>query len=257
MTGLAVAGGAVLGLMIGSFLNVVVYRVPLGRSIASPPSACPSCGSRIRPYDNVPVVSWLLLRGKCRDCSAPISIRYPLVEAGTAGAFAGVALVVGVSWALPAYWTATATALALALVDFDHKRIPNAILFPGLAATWVLLVPGSLLDGDAWALARAAGGAAGYFGLLLVVAVAARGGFGFGDVKLALLLGTFLAHRSWEALIVGVFAGFVVGGVLGGALLLARRAGRRDTMPFGPAMVIGAAVALAWGTAIADWYLGR
>ena len=255
MTGLVVAGGAILGLMVGSFLNVVVYRVPLGRSIVSPPSACPSCESRIRPRDNVPVVSWLLLRGRCRDCSAPISARYPLVEAATAGAFAGVALVVGAVWVLPAYWVATATALALALVDLDHRRIPNAILFPGLGLSWLLLVPGALLDGDPWGLARAAGGAAAYFGLLLVVALVARGGFGFGDVKLALLLGTFLAHRSWESLVVGVFGGFVVGGLIGGALLLARRAGRKDAMPFGPAMVLGAALALVWGTAIADWYL--
>ena len=184
-------------------------------------------------------------------------MRYPLVEAGTAAAFAGVALAIGSSWALPAYWAATATALALALVDLDHKRIPNAILFPGLAVSWALLIPGTLADGDPWALARAAGGAAAYFGLLLVVALAARGGFGFGDVKLALLLGTFLAHRSWEVLAVGVFAGFAVGGLLGALLLATRRAGRKDAMPFGPAMVVGAAVALAWGMTIADWDLGR
>jgi leader peptidase (prepilin peptidase)/N-methyltransferase len=257
VTAVLVIGGAVLGLMIGSFLNVVVYRVPLGRSIVSPPSACPSCASRIRARDNVPVLSWLILRGRCRDCAAPISARYPLVEAGTAGAFAGVAGVVGPVWVLPAYWVATATAIALALVDLDHRRIPNAILFPGLAISWLLLVPGSLIDGDPWGLVRAAGGAAAYFGLLLVVALAARGGFGFGDVKLALLLGTYLAYRDWETLAVGVFGGFVVGGVAGGFLLLSRRAGRKDAMPFGPAMVIGAAVALVWGTAIADWYLHR
>ncbi len=257
MTALLVAGGAILGLVIGSFLNVVVYRVPLGRSIVSPPSACPVCNAPIRPRDNIPVLSWLLLRGRCRDCRATISIRYPLVEAGTAGAFVGVALLMGASWALPAYWVATAAAIALALVDLDHKRIPNAILFPALAGCWALLIPGALMEGDPWALARAGGGAAVYFGFLLVIALGARGGFGFGDVKLALLLGTVLAYRSWEVLAIGVFAGFVIGGILGAVLLATRRAGRKDAMPFGPAMVIGAGVALVWGSALADWYLGR
>lgn len=257
MTVLLVAGGAVLGLMIGSFLNVVVYRVPAGMSVVRPPSACPNCRNPIRPRDNIPVFSWLLLRGRCRDCRAPISARYPLVEAGTSAAFAGMALLVGQSWTLPAYWVATAVAIALTLVDIDHRRIPNAILFPGLAAAWVLLIPGALADGDPWSLARAAGGAAAYFGLLLLIAVAARGGFGFGDVKLALLLGTFLGHCSWEALVVGVFGGFLVGGLIGAGLLVMRRLGRKDAMPFGPAMVIGAALALVWGAAIADWYLGR
>ncbi|MBU1494466.1 MAG: prepilin peptidase [Actinobacteria bacterium] len=257
MTGMLAGGGAVLGLVIGSFLNVVVYRVPLGKSIVSPPSACPTCQSPIRPRDNIPVLSWLILWGRCRGCRNPISARYPLVEAGTAAAFAGVALLVGGSWALPAYWVATATAIALGLVDLDHQRIPNAILFPGLVACWALLIPGSLMDGDPWSLARAAGGAGAYFGLLMMVALAARGGFGFGDVKLALLLGTVLAHRSLEVLAVGVFAGFVIGGILGGALLAPRRAGRKDAMPFGPAMVLGAAAAMVWGTALADWYLGR
>jgi len=251
------AASAVLGLMIGSFLNVVVYRVPLGLSIVRPPSACPSCSTPIRSRDNIPLISWLLLRGKCRDCANPISARYPLVEAGTAGAFAGIALIVGESWTLPAYWAATAVSIALALVDIDRKRIPNAILFPGLAMGWALLVAGAIADGDAWSLLRAAGGAGCYFALLLVIAVAARGGFGFGDVKLAFLLGTFLAHQSWDVLFVGVFAGFVVGGVLGAALLVARRLGRKDAMPFGPAMVIGAALALIWGEAIVGWYLGR
>ncbi|MCJ7724913.1 MAG: prepilin peptidase [Acidimicrobiia bacterium] len=257
MTVILVAGGAVLGLMIGSFLNVVVYRVPLGKSVVHPPSACPNCHAPIRPRDNIPVVSWLLLRGRCRDCGNPISPRYPLVEAGTSAAFAGVALLVGESWTLPAYWVAAAVAIALALVDLDHRRIPNAILFPGLAAVWALLVPGALADGDPWSLARAAGGAAAYFGLLLVIAVAARGGFGFGDVKLALLLGTFLAHRSWEALSVGVFGGFLIGGLIGAGLLLVRRLGRKDAMPFGPAMVMAAGLAVVWGEPIVTWYLGR
>ncbi|MCB2224685.1 MAG: prepilin peptidase [Actinobacteria bacterium] len=243
--------------MIGSFLNVVVYRVPEGMSVVSPPSACPSCGTPIRPRDNVPVLSWLLLRGRCRACGDRISARYPLVEAGTAAVFAGLAVMVGESWTLPAYWAGAATALALALVDLDRQRIPNAILFPGLAVSWVLLAAGALADGAPWPLARAAAGAGGYFAVLFLIAVAARGGFGFGDVKYALLLGTFLGHRSWDALVVGVLAAFVAGGLAGAALLALRRLGRRDAMAFGPAMLVGAVVGLVWGAAIAGWYLGR
>jgi len=251
-----IGAGAILGLMIGSFLNVVIYRVPLGKSIVSPPSACPGCDTPIRPRDNLPVVSWILLRGRCRHCGTGISIRYLLVEAGTGTAFALLALGIGESWTLPAYWWAAAVSIALALIDLDHKRIPNAVLFPGIAVGSVLLAAGAIADGAAGSLPRALAGGAGYFGLLLLIALAARGGFGFGDVKLGALLGIFLAYRSWSVLAVGVFGGFVVGGVASVALLVARRVGRRDAVPFGPSMVIGAGIALAWGRAIADWYLG-
>jgi len=122
VTGVLVAGGAILGLMIGSFLNVIIYRVPLGKSIVRPPSACPDCQNPIRPRDNIPVLSWLILRGRCRDCGEPIAIRYPLVEVGTAGAFAGVTLVLGASWTLPAYWVATATAPIDIDAGTQHRR---------------------------------------------------------------------------------------------------------------------------------------
>jgi leader peptidase (prepilin peptidase)/N-methyltransferase len=231
--------GAVVGLVVGSFVNVVAYRVPQGLSVVRPPSACPACGHRIRPRDNVPVVGWLLLRGRCRDCGSGISIRYPLVEAGTGAIFA-----------------LTGVAVTLTLTDLDLQRIPNRILVPGTMVGWVLLSGGAVLDGDASALLRALGGGAGYFGLLFLVALAARGGFGFGDVKLAFLLGSFLAYRSWEALLVGGFAAFAIGGLVALALLALRRAGRKDAIAFGPSMVAGAAVGLAWGERIAEWYLG-
>jgi leader peptidase (prepilin peptidase)/N-methyltransferase len=251
-----VVAGGVLGLLIGSFLNVVAYRIPLDQSVVDPPSACPACGHRIRPLDNIPVVSWLLLRGRCRDCGAPISPRYAIVEISTAAIFAVAAVIIGSAWVLPAYWWFAGVSITLVLTDLDHQRIPNRILFPGFIVGAVLLTIGALLDGDAGALGRAAGGAAGYFGLLLGIAVAARGGFGYGDVKLAALLGLFLAYRSWETLVVGVFAAFVVGGLVSIGLLIARRAGRKDAIAFGPALVVGAFVAIAWGDAIADWYVG-
>jgi leader peptidase (prepilin peptidase) / N-methyltransferase len=256
MTPMLVAAGVVAGLLVGSFVNVVAYRVPRGLSVVRPRSACPACGHEIRARDNLPVVSWVLLRGRCRDCGGPISRRYPLVETGTAAAFAGLAALVGATWMLPGYWWAAGAAIALTLTDLDYRRIPDRILVPGIVGSGVLLALGSLLEGDPWAILRALAGGAAYFGLLLLVALAARGGFGFGDVKLGLLLGLVLAHHSWSALLVGAFAAFALGGLAAVALLAARRVRRKDAIPFGPAMVAGAGLALAVGDAVARWYLG-
>lgn len=255
MQQLTVAGSAVVGLLVGSFLNVVAHRIPAGVRVTTPPSACPSCGHRIRPYDNVPVVSWLLLRGRCRDCRAPISIRYPLGEAGTAVLFALTAALIGPSWVLPAFLWFAAVVEVLVIIDLAHKRIPNRILYPGTAVALVLLAAGAVAEGEASALLRGLAGGAGYFGLLLLVAIVARGGFGFGDVKLAFLLGLFAAYRSWESLFVSVVMAFLVGGLISIVLLVARRAGRRDAIPFGPALAVGVAIGIAAGIPIADWYL--
>lgn len=255
-TALAALLGGFLGLLVGSFLNVVAFRVPKGLSVVRPASACPGCRTPIRARDNVPIVSFFLLRGRCRDCGASISLRYPLVEAGTAALFAATALLIGARAVLPAYWWAVAVAVALALTDLDVRRIPNRILYPGTAVAAVLLAAGALLDGEPGALLRALAGGAAYFGFLLLVALAARGGFGFGDVKLAFLLGMFLAHASWSVLVVGVFASFLAGGGAALVLLLARRAKRGDAIPFGPAMIAGAFLAMAVGERAADWYLG-
>lgn len=247
--------GALLGLLVGSFVNVVAYRVPQGMSVVRPPSACPACGHPIRARDNLPVLGWIVLRGRCRDCGTGISVRYPLVEAGTGAAFALLGVLLGASWVVPAYWWFAAVAITLTLTDLDVQRIPNRILFPGTVVAAMLLATGSALDGELGSLARAGGGAGAYFGLLFIVALVARGGFGFGDVKLAVLLGGFLAYRSWEALVVGIFAAFLIGGVVAAVLLITRRAGRKSAIAFGPSMVAGAAVALAWAAPIADWYL--
>jgi leader peptidase (prepilin peptidase)/N-methyltransferase len=251
-----VFAGAVLGLLVGSFLNVVAYRVPEGKSVIRPASACPACETPIAPRDNIPILSWILLRGRCRSCGAVISVRYALVEASTAAVFAAAAVVLGAVWVLPAYWWFAGVCITLVLTDLDHQRIPNRILFPGLVVGGVLLAAGALADGDISSFLAALGGGAAYFALLFVIAIAARGGFGFGDVKLAALLGLFLAYRSWETLFVGVFAAFLVGGLVSVGLLIARRAGRKDAIPFGPALVAGAFIAVAWGDAIAEWYIG-
>jgi len=252
---LAVVGGAVLGLIVGSFLNVVAHRVPGGRSVVRPPSACPNCQTPILPRDNIPVLSWFLLRGKCRACSAPISVRYPLVEALSAVLFAVTPAVVGVTWALPAYWWFVGVSLVLILTDLDHHRIPNAILYPGLGVGATLLGIGAALEGDLGAFGRGLGGGFSYFAFLLVVALVAKGGLGFGDVKLAGLLGLFTAYESWGVLAVSVFAAVFIGGVVAVGLVVAGRKGRKDVIPFGPPMVVGAYVALVLGEQIVDWYL--
>lgn len=246
---------AVLGLLVGSFLNVVVWRVPRGESVVRPPSHCPGCDTPIRPRDNVPVVSWLLLRGRCRDCSAPISPRYPLVELGTAVAFAVMALAIGFEPELPAFLYLAAIGVALCLIDIDVKRLPNAIVLPSYVVAAALLGVAAAVD-DAWDdLLRAGLGMVALYGFYFLLALIYPRGMGFGDVKLAGVLGLYLGWLGWAEVIAGAFLGFLFGGVVGGALMLGRRAGRKSMIPFGPFMLAGALVAIIWGGALADLYL--
>lgn len=249
----------VFGALIGSFLNVVVWRVPQGLSIVRPASACPNCGHEIAWYDNIPIVSWLVLGGKCRQCKAPISARYPLVEAGTAIAFALVvwAAYLGVypMALVPAllYWAAIG--IALTLIDFDHHRLPNVIVLPSYIVTAVLLVLASVLSGDYGRLLSAAIGCAALYGLYWILAIAYPGGMGFGDVKLAGALGMLLGWLGWAPLIVGAFSAFLLGGLIGALLMIGRRATRKSRIPFGPFMIVGAAVGVFAGAGIAEFYL--
>jgi leader peptidase (prepilin peptidase) / N-methyltransferase len=244
------------GLAIGSFVNVVAYRVPLKRSVLSPRSQCPNCQHPISWRENIPVVSWILLRGRCSECGAGISARYLVVEVSTAVVFAGTAAVIGIEPVLPAYLWFAGVTITLVLTDIDHKLIPNRILYPGIIVGAVLLVGGALISGDSRSAVRAllAGGA--YFGALLVIAlVAPAGGFGFGDVKLAVLLGLFTGYLGWGHVSVAFFFAFLLGGVLSILLLLTGLKGRKDAIPFGPYLVLGAYVAIVAGDNILDWYL--
>lgn len=250
---------AVVGLLIGSFLNVVVWRVPRGESVVSPPSACPACGTGIRRRDNVPVLSWLVLRGRCRDCSAPISARYPLVEAATAVVFALTAWVIGPQWELLAFLWLAGAGIALVLIDLDVHRLPDAIVLPSYGVVVALLALASLNPGgesDWGALVRAGAGGAILFVAYFLMAVAYPGGMGFGDVKLAGVLGLALGWLGWGALVVGAFSAFLLGGLYSLVLLVLGRAGRRTGIPFGPWMVAGAAVGVAVGEPIWAAYLG-
>lgn len=174
----------------------------------------------------------------------------------SAGLFAGTAAAIGDRWVLPAYLWFVSVIFVLTLTDVDRKLIPNRILFPGFGVGAALLSAGSVLDGDAADLLRALGGSAVFFGFLLVVALAARGGFGMGDVKLGAMLGAFLAYEGWDVLFVGAAVAFVLGGVVSLVLLVTRIKSRRDAIPFGPYLVVGAYVAVVAGAEIADWYAG-
>jgi leader peptidase (prepilin peptidase)/N-methyltransferase len=258
---------AVIGLVIGSFLNVVVWRVPRGESVVSPPSACPACGTPIGARDNIPVLGWLLLRGRARCCGTSISPRYPIVEATTAVAFGLIAWWLGPSWALPAWLYLAAISIALTLIDIDHHRLPNAITYPSYLVGAVLLAVGSLVDGDAPAgggadqLLRAGAGAVAllvFYGLVwfLAAVIYSKPAFGLGDVKLSGILGGYLAWLGWGELVVGAFAGFLLGAVGGVLLMAVGSAGLKTRIPFGPYMIAGAWLAVFLGGPLTDWYLG-
>lgn len=259
----------VFGAAIGSFLNVVIHRVPLGVSIVRPPSACAACSAPVRPYDNIPIISWLVLRGRCRDCAAPFSIRYPLIELVTALAFAAIAGVqlsalfattsmtdaLGVLLVTIALLYFASISIALAAIDLDTHRLPDAIVLPAYPVLGVLLTTAAILLGDLESAARAAAGAgilfAGYFALALI----SPRGMGMGDVKLAGVIGLVLGWFGWPALVVGALAAFLLGGLVGVALIVARRASRNTGIPFGPWMLGGAWVGILLGEPIARGYL--
>jgi leader peptidase (prepilin peptidase)/N-methyltransferase len=249
-----VLGSALLGLLIGSFLNVVIHRVPRGESVVQPASACPACGTTIRARDNVPVLGWLLLRGRCRACSAPISPRYPLVEAGTAGLFALMTLRFGWDSALPAYLYLMAAGLALALIDLDCKRLPDVLTLPSYPVAAALLGLGALLGSDSGHFVRALLGGLAMFAVYFAICFAYPAGMGFGDVKLAGVLGMYTAWLGWGAWAVGLFLGFFLGGLFGIVLIAVKKGGRKTAVPFGPFMLLGALVAVLAGPELAAGY---
>ncbi|MEO5832174.1 MAG: prepilin peptidase [Nakamurella sp.] len=248
---------ALLGLVIGSFLNVVIHRVPAAASLVRPGSHCPSCDHPIRARHNVPVLGWLVLRGRCADCRTPISVRYPLVELTTAVLFAAVAwrlAELDLLAALPAFLYFTAMGISLTMIDLDVRRLPNAIVYPSYLVLAALLVTAAVSAHDPAALLRAGVGAAvlflGYFALAFLYPA----GMGFGDVKLAGIIGGVLGFLGYPVLLVGAFAAFFIGALVGIAKLLAGR-GRTDrSLAFGPSMITGALLAIFVGPSVADLY---
>lgn len=245
---------AVVGLCIGSFLNVVVSRVPRGESVLAPPSRCPRCDAEIRPRDNIPVVSWALLRARCRACSEPISVRYPLVELTTASLFVGLTAKAGLHGVLPAYLYLGALTVALALIDLDTQRLPNALVLPSYGVVAALLVIAAVVDDDADAVLRALIGMAVYYGFFFALWFAYPKGMGFGDVKLAGVLGLVLGYVGYDVLAVGVFGGILLGGIVGIGLMVFSGATRKTKVPYGPFMLAGALLAVFVGVNIAHAY---
>lgn len=246
---------AVLGLLVGSFLNVVIARVPQGRSVVRPGSACPSCGRPIGPRDNVPVVSWLLLRGRSRCCDTPIPARYPLVEAGTAVAFGLVAWWLGPQAGLPAFLYLAAASIALALIDIDVKKLPYVIVAPSYPVGAVLLGAASWAHHDWASVRRAAIGAVALFAFYRLIHQIKPAAMGYGDVRLAGVLGMYLGWLGWGTLVAGAFFGFVVGGFFGVALIVLARGTMKSQIPYGPYMLLGAWLGAVWGEPVADAYL--
>jgi leader peptidase (prepilin peptidase)/N-methyltransferase len=247
---------AFLGLLVGSFLNVVIHRVPRGESVVSPRSRCPSCGYQLSARDNVPVLSWVLLRGRCRGCREPIGLRYPLVEVLTAVVF--VVLAVRLQhqpWALPAFLWLGAVGVALTLIDLDVKRLPDALTLPSYPVAVVLLGGAALIDDRGAPLVRAALGGLVLFALYLSLWLTTRGrGMGLGDVKLSGVLGAYLAWLGWGTLAIGAFGAFALGGLTSIGLVLAGRAGRKTRIPFGPFMLAASLLAVLVGGPLADAY---
>lgn len=245
---LACALAAVMGLLIGSFLNVVAYRLPRGESLSHPGSRCPSCGTPVKPYDNIPVVSWLLLRGRCRACKAPISARYPLVEATTAVLAVAVVLVKGADRDA---WLGLAFVLVLvpvALIDFDYQIIPNKITLPAAIAAIAI---GAITRPEHLVEQLIAGAAAGLF--LLLALLAYPRGMGMGDVKFAAVMGLFLGRTVAPAMLAALLSGTLIG-----VAIMARKgiaAGRKTKVPFGVFLALGSIVGLLAGGPIVSWYL--
>jgi leader peptidase (prepilin peptidase)/N-methyltransferase len=246
----------VLGLVTGSFLNVVIYRVPRRESVVRPRSQCPACGTQLAARDNVPVISWLVLRRRCRTCGARISARYPAVEVLTAVAFAAVGARFGADWALPAFLVFTAALVAVTFIDLEHMIVPNRIVAATLLGGGALLLVAAAA-GHEWGRAeRAVIGAIAFGAFLMVMNLISPRWMGMGDVKLALVLGLFLGWLGLGHVGLGLFLGFLFGSV-GGVLLIATGVkGRRDHIPFAPFLATGAYAAVLVGRPLLDWYLG-
>jgi leader peptidase (prepilin peptidase) / N-methyltransferase len=243
-----IAFAAVGGLIAGSFLNVVIARLPDGQSLVRPRSRCPHCGAAVRPYDNVPVLSWLILRGRCRDCGEPISARYPLVEALTAVLLAAVVARFGADEDALLGLALVIVLVPVTFIDLERQIIPNKLVLAGAIAAVVVILAAT--DPDELPEHLIAGAAAG--GFLLVAALAYPRGMGMGDVKLAAMLGLFLGASIAPAMLAAMLSGSIAGGVI-----IARkgtREGRKTKVPFGPFLALGALVGLFVGPEIVDWY---
>jgi len=237
------------GLVIGSFLNVVIARIPEGRSIWWPRSACPGCGTQIAWHDNIPLLSFAILRGRCRSCGRPIALRYPLVEAATGVLFALAFLVFGPT---PDFLVAAvflAALVAMTGIDLAHQIIPDVITLPGILAGLVANLATARVNWRESVVGIVVCG-----GIFLVIILVSRGGMGGGDMKLGAMLGAFL---GWKLGLLALMLGVLAGGAVALCLLILGRKGRKEAIPFGPFLALGGAITMLWGETLLGWYLDR
>jgi leader peptidase (prepilin peptidase)/N-methyltransferase len=252
-----------LGAAIGSFLNVVIYRLPDGLSLLHPPSRCPACHHPLKPYDNVPVIGWLWLKGRCRYCRTPISARYPLIEAITGGLFLAAFWQFGLSWSTVGAWLLMSWLLALTFIDLDTLTLPNALTQSGLVLGILLQtmigIPGAVWSAGTAAQACLQAILGAVIGIWLFDTISFSGSWlmgqpvmGGGDAKLAALLGAWL---GWPGLLLSSFLACVLGAFVGGGAFDLGLLNRRTPIPFGPFLAFGAVLTLFWGQQVIAWYL--
>ena len=260
------AAAFVVGLIFGSFATVASYRIPRRETIVSGRSKCPACAHQIGALENIPVISWVALRGKCGHCKVPIGARYPLTELATGAlfVFAAFKFVVSANDTSVSGWVTAATYAAffwtlvvLTIIDLGHKLLPNRVVYPLFVAGWVGLAAAAVIDGDLGRLLDAAIGATIFGGFFFIVAFIYPQGMGLGDVKLGFVLGTFLGFIEGPGLVlVGMFLSFLLGGVISIGVLVTRGGGRKTEIPFGPFLALGTVLALMLGQPLLDAYLG-
>jgi leader peptidase (prepilin peptidase) / N-methyltransferase len=238
----------IFGLAVGSFLNVCIARLPEGKSLWWPGSACPLCGAAIVWRDNVPVLSYLALRGRCRACGGPIAWRYPLVEVVTAGLFVLTFLRLGWTPDLPIGLALVAALITITGIDLLHQIIPDVITVPGILLGFLANSVAGRVNWLDSLLGILAGG-----GIFFVIIVASKGGMGGGDMKLGAMLGAFL---GWKVALISLLIAVLSGGVVAAVLLLTRARGRKDPVPFGPFLALGGFAGLLWGETLLAWYVG-
>jgi leader peptidase (prepilin peptidase) / N-methyltransferase len=247
---------AVLGSVFGSFANVAIHRVPIGKSVVRPRSACPSCGATLSGIENVPVFSWLVLRGRCRHCNAPISVRYPIIELVTAAVWVAITWKIGWQPDLPAYLAFGTALVVLSAIDIDVQRLPNKVLGVSAIVGVALFAIATVVKGDVGPFVDGLKGALFYGVPMLVIGIISPAGMGMGDIKFAPYLGFHLGWLSLWYVPVGAFLGFFFGAVIGVLLMVVGRAGRKTKIPFGPFMALGAFVCIFVGDPILRAWLG-
>jgi leader peptidase (prepilin peptidase)/N-methyltransferase len=250
-----------VGAALGSFINVVADRLPEGKSIISPPSHCSECKNQISAGDNIPICSYLWLRGRCRNCGAKIPQRLLWVELGTAILFVFLYWHYGLGWELALVAFYCCLFISLLLIDLEHRILPNKLVYPGIIIVLAIATLGSIFGFEPsyiagmgfrlWIVDAAIGGGIG-FGILFIIALTSRGGMGWGDVKLAALIGLI---AGFPLVLLAMFLAVIIGGLTAGILLLLKLKGRKDAIPFGPFLAVAAMVTVFWGSHILNWLL--